>query len=56
MIMAQVVKIVKGGSSGALIGSGGRECQLPGMGATVSGIASATGGIRPGGLMETDRK
>ena len=37
-------------------GTGGLGCQLPGCAATVSAVAAATGGIRPGGLIETDRK
>ena len=37
------------------MGTGGLKCQMPGHAATISAIASTTGGIRPGGLMETDR-
>ena len=37
-------------------GTGGLGCQLPGCVASVSAVAAATGGIRPGGLIETDRK
>ncbi len=54
--MAIEVKIVKSPSSVATTGTGGLNCQIPGSVASVSAIASATGGIRPGGLLETDRK
>lgn len=50
------VKVVKPSLSGACAGTGGLNCQIPGSVASVSAIASATGGIRPGGLIETDRK
>ncbi|MDE7441690.1 MAG: hypothetical protein K2M69_05970 [Muribaculaceae bacterium] len=53
--MGIVVKIVKSSASGACGGTGGLDCHISGQGATVSAIASATGGIRPGGLIETDR-
>lgn len=35
-------------------GSVGLNTQIPGGVATVSAVASATGGIRPGGFIETD--
>lgn len=46
------VRIVKTAPEGATAGSGGMNCQIPGCAATVSVIASSTGGIRPGGLTE----
>lgn len=54
--MAIEVIIVKSPSTEACAGTGGMNCQLPGCATTVSAIASATGGIKPGGLIETDRK
>lgn len=48
------VRIVKQTPKEADPGRGGMNCQLPGCATTVSAIASATGGIRPGGLIETD--
>ena len=56
MTMPQVVKIVKTPPQEAQTGTGGLKCQMPGYAATISAIASTTGGIRPGGLIETDRK
>lgn len=35
-------------------GSAGLHSQIPGGVTTVSTVAAATGGIRPGGLIETD--
>lgn len=46
------VKIAKRAPEKATAGSGGMKCQMPGYAATVSAIATATGGIRPGGLIE----
>lgn len=37
-------------------GSAGLKTQVPGAMASVSNLASATGGIRPGGLAQTDTK
>ncbi len=54
--MAIEVKVVKSSSSVATAGTGGLNSQIHGSVASVSAIASATGGIRPGGLLETDRK
>ena len=54
--MPQVVKIVKTPPQEAQTGTGALKCQMPGCAATISAIAHATGGIRPGGLIETDRK
>lgn len=34
-------------------GKAGVRCHVPGAPATVSALAGATGGIRPGGLVET---
>ena len=53
--MPQVVKIVKTPAQEAQTGTGGLKCQMPGYAATISAIASTTGGIRPGGLIETDQ-
>ena len=50
------VKIAKRVWEGVTAGSGGLSCQMAGCAATVSAIASSTGGIRPGGLIEPDRK
>lgn len=36
-------------------GNVGLQTHIPGACVTVSAVASATGGIRPGGLIETDR-
>lgn len=36
-------------------GSVGLSTQVPGGMTTVSGVAAATGGIRPGGIIETDK-
>ena len=33
----------------------GIQCEIPGSAVTVSAIALRTGGIRPGGLVETGR-
>ena len=55
MTMPQVVKIIKTSPQDAQTGTGGLQCQMPGYAATISAIASATGGIRPGGLIESDR-
>lgn len=54
--MGIVVKTVGSGHPETNPGSGGLKCQMPGYAATVSAIASTTGGIRPGGLIETDRR
>ena len=54
--MPQIVKIVKRPPQEAETGTEGLKCQMPGCAATISVIASATGGIRPGGLIETDQK
>lgn len=54
--MAIEVKVVKSPSSVATAGTGGLNSQIHWSVASVSAIASATGGIRPGGLLETDRK
>lgn len=37
-------------------GSAGLRTQVPGMVASVSNLASATGGIAPGNLVQTDNK
>ncbi len=37
------------------IGSAGLPTQLPGCATTVGNLASATGGIKPGNMMETDK-
>lgn len=49
------VRLAKAAKEEATAGSGGRNCQIPGCAATVSAIASATGDIRPGGMIERDR-
>lgn len=63
--MGMVVRIAKGMppephsaflSKPPAAASGGHKCHLAGTGATVCAIALASGGIRPGGLIETDRK
>lgn len=54
--MAIKVRVVKATLSGVCAGTRGLNCQIPGCAASVSAIASASGGIRPGGLIETDRK
>ena len=55
MTMPQVVKIVKTPAQQAQTGTGGLQYQMPGYAATISAVASTTGGIRPGGLIESDR-
>ena len=56
MTMPQVVKVVKGVPQEAMTGTAGLKCQIPACAITVGAIASSTGGIRPGGMIETDRK
>ncbi len=36
-------------------GSAGQHTQLPGCATTVSAVAAATGGIRPGNIISTDK-
>lgn len=38
----------------AIPGTAGLSSQIPGQPATISGLADATGGIKPGGMVETD--
>ncbi len=54
--MGVVVRVVKTPPEVATAGSGGRSCQIAGAALTVGAIASATGGIRPGALIERDNK
>lgn len=51
--MGIVVRVVRTGHPEANPGSGGMNCQLPGCAATVSAVASASGGIKPGAIIDT---
>ncbi|MBD5205013.1 MAG: hypothetical protein HDS84_01355 [Bacteroidales bacterium] len=56
--MGQVVRIVHNTQAAGLsheTPDSGIQCEMPGSAVTVSAIALRTGGIRPGGLVETDR-
>lgn len=50
-----VVKCVSGNVQPSS-GSAGMKTQVPGGATTISNIASATGGISPGNLAQTDTK
>ena len=53
--MGETVRIVSGYRIEPTTGSAGLKTQLPGAMASVSNLASATGGIGRGHLVETDR-
>lgn len=52
----EVVKFPQGRGAQPVTGRVGLRTQLPGGAATVSNIASATGGVGPGNLAERDVK
>lgn len=54
MAAEETIKFPTGSAVGMTPGSTGLPTQLPGGVATVSALASATGGVRPGGMIETD--
>ena len=55
MMEGVVVKVVSGHLT-PTTGSAGLRTQLPGAMASVSNLASATGGIKPGNLAQSDNK
>ena len=56
MMDGVVVKIVNSRSLEPSKGSAGQRTQIPGAMASVSNLASATGGIGPDNLAESDTK